>query len=55
MCYKGKDILILGDGPRQGFDHNTLTAEAKYPFDFTQLKKKIVLNLQYNVSNSFLC
>ena len=36
---KGKDILILGDGPRQGFDDNTLTAEAKCLFDFTKLKK----------------
>ena len=25
---KGKDILILGEGPTQGLDHTTLTAEA---------------------------
>ena len=27
---KNKDILILGEGPTQGFDYNTLTAEAIY-------------------------
>ena len=27
---KNKDILILGEGPTQGFDCNTLTAEAIY-------------------------
>ena len=26
----GKDILILGEGPTQGLDDMTLTAEAKY-------------------------
>ena len=28
---KRKDILILGEGPTQGLDDTTLTAEAKYP------------------------
>ena len=28
---KGKDISILGEGPTQGLDDTTLTAEAKYP------------------------
>ena len=32
---KGKDILILGEGPTQGFAVTTLTAEAKYPINFT--------------------
>ena len=27
---KGKDILILGEGPTQRLDDTTLTAEAKY-------------------------
>ena len=27
---KNKDILILGDGPTEGLDGNTLTPEAKY-------------------------
>ena len=28
---KGKDILILGEGPTQGLNDITLTTEAKYP------------------------
>ena len=28
---KGKDILILGEGPTQGLDDTKLIAEAKYP------------------------
>ena len=51
---KGKDILILGKGPTQGSDDTTLTAEAAYPFTFTQPNKKFVLSLHYNGNNSFL-
>ena len=51
---KGKDILILGAGPTQGLDDTTLTAEAKYPINFTQSGKRFVLSLHYNGSNSFL-
>ena len=51
---KGKDILILGEGPTQGFDDTTLTAEAKYPINFTQAGKRFVLSLHYNGSNSIL-
>ena len=32
----------------------TLTAEAKYPINFTQSRKRFVLRLHYNGSNSFL-
>ena len=38
---KNKDVLSLGEGPTQGLDHTTLTAEAKYPTDVTQLKKDL--------------
>ena len=38
---KNKDILILGDGPIQGLDDKTLTAEAKYPVNFIQSGKKM--------------
>ena len=51
---KGKDILILGEGPTQGLDDTTLTAEAKYPINSTQPGKRLVLSLHYNGSNSFL-
>ena len=51
---KGKDILILGEGPKQELDDTTLTGEAKYPINFTQSGKRFVLNLQYNGNHSFL-
>ena len=38
---KGKDILILGEGPTQRLDGTTLTPEPKYPINFTQSDKKI--------------
>ena len=51
---KNKDILILGEGPTQGYDDTTSTGEGKYPTNFTQLGKRIVVSLHYNGSNSFL-
>ena len=42
------------EGPTQELDDATLTAEAKYPINFTQPRKRFVLNLHYNGSNSFL-
>ena len=50
---KNKDISILGEGPTQGLEDITLTAEAKYPINFTQPGKRFVLSLHYNGSNSF--
>ena len=35
----GKDISILAEGLTQGLDDATLTAEALYPFNFTQSGK----------------
>ena len=51
---KGKYILILGKGPTQGLDSTTFTAKALYPINFTQSRKRFVLSLHYNGSNSFL-
>ena len=42
---KWKVILILVEGPMQWLDHATWTAEAKYPVNFTQSRKRIVLSL----------
>ena len=42
---KYKDILILGEGPTQGLDDTTLTAEAKHPIKFIQPNKRFVLSL----------
>ena len=51
---ENKDILILGEGPKQGLDDTTLTADAKYLINFTQPNKRFVSSLQYNESKSFL-
>ena len=53
LNYKKKGILILGEAT-QGLDDATLTAEAKYPINFTQPNKRFVLSLHYNGSNSIL-
>ena len=50
---KKKDILLTGEGPTQGLDDTTITAEAKYPISFTESGKIFVLSLYYNGSNSF--
>ena len=39
---KGKDILILGEGPKQGLYDTSWTSEAKYPINFTQSEKKCI-------------
>ena len=51
---KGNDTLILGEGPIQGLDDRTLTAEVKYPINYTRSKKVFILSLHCNGSNSFL-
>ena len=51
---KNKDILIFGEGPTQGLDDTQLTAEAKYPINFTQPRKRFLLGLHFSGSNSFL-
>ena len=51
---KNKDILILGEGPTQGLDDTTLTAEANYPINFAQLRKRFVLRLQYQYYKNIL-
>ena len=51
---KRKDILILGKGLTQKLDGTTFAAEALYPISFRQSRKRFVLSLHYNGSNSFL-
>ena len=51
---KGKDILILGEWPTQELDDTILTAEARYPINFTQSGKRFVLSLHYNGGNTFI-
>ena len=51
---KIKVIFVLGEGATQGLDDLILTAETKYPIDFTQSNKRFLLSLHYNGINSFL-
>ena len=48
---KNKDILILGQRPTQGLDDTALTTEA---INFTQPRKRFLLSLHYDGSNSFI-
>ena len=51
---KKKYILVLGEGPTQGLDNTTTTAEAKYSINFSRSQRKFCLCLHYNESHSFL-
>ena len=51
---KKKDILILGEGPMQGLDGTTMTAEKLYSINFTKNNNKFCLSLHYNWANSYL-
>ena len=51
---RNKNISFLGEGPKQGLDNAIITAEAKYPIDFTESVKRFVLSLHYNGSISLL-
>ena len=54
VANKGKDILIFGEGQTEVSNDITLTAEAKYPINFTQPRKRFILSLQYNGGSSVL-
>ena len=51
---KARDILIFGEGPWEGLDDITITAEAKYPIKLSQSGKRFVVSLHYNGNNSLL-
>ena len=51
---KGKDILILGEGPTQGLGEHSLSAEKMYSINFTKVNTKFCLSLHYNGANSYL-
>ena len=51
---KGKDILILGNGPTQGIGEHSLTAEKMYSVSFTNNGDKYCLSLHYNGAKSYL-
>ena len=41
---KNKDVLILGEGPTQGLDYTSLTAEAKYPINYNGSNSLFLVN-----------
>ena len=51
---KRKVILIHGIGRTQRLDDTKLTAEAKYPINFTKTNERFVISLHFNRSDSFL-
>ena len=51
---ENKDILILGKGPTQGLDDTTLMAELNILLILHNQKKRFILKLHNNGSNSFL-
>ena len=49
------DVLILDEGPKQGLDGTTLTAEKKYSINFTVNRKKFCfLSLRYSRASCYL-
>ena len=44
---------INKEGPTQGLNDVTITAEAKYPINFSRSRKMICVKLHYNGSNTF--
>ena len=44
---KWKDILIHREAPKQELDDSTLTAEAKYPINFTQSGRRFAKSILY--------
>ena len=51
---KIEKILVLGEGPTQGLDNITITAETKYPINFTESGKRFPLSLHDNGGNCLL-
>ena len=51
---RNKKILVLGERSTKGWKGATITAEAKYPTNFTESEKRFVLSLHWNGGNSFL-
>ena len=50
---KNKNTLVLEECLTQRLDDTTLKAEAKYPLNFTQLRKTFVLSVHCNGDSSF--
>ena len=51
---KKRYILILAEGPTQGLDDNTLTAEKNIQLILLKMIKKFYLSLHFNETSSYL-
>ena len=49
-----KDILVPGEGLTQGLYDTRVASKTKYSINFVESRKRVVLSLYYNRSNSFL-
>ena len=54
LVNKNIDIIVLGEAPTQELDNSALQAEAEYPINFTQSRKRFGLTVHDNGSNGFL-
>ena len=54
LVNKNIDIIVLGEAPTQELDNSALPTEAEYPINFPQSRKRFVLTVHDNGSNSFL-
>ena len=54
QCILIKTVLVLDEGPTNGLDDTTITAEAKNSVNIINSKKEICSSLHYNGANSFL-
>ena len=54
LITRKKDILVLREGPTQGLDGTTLTADKKFSISFTENNKKFCGSLHCNGTNSYL-
>ena len=54
LITRKKDILVLREGPTQGFEGTTLTVDKKFSISFTEHNKKFCRSFHYNGENSYL-
>ena len=48
------DILVLGEGLKDGLDDTAITVEGKYSVNITKSRKENCLILHYSTANSFM-
>ena len=54
LITRKKDIFILREGPTEGLDGTTLTADKKFSINFAENNKIFCWSLHYNGANRYL-